>query len=1106
MKKTQVGLLSGILCLSAFSGLALAVAENNQISKAEAAYSKTTLPKDNINLNDCTDSEIRSYYSNLNNLSVAQRQGTNLLKNLKPILSNGQQYFKYDGDIWKMYEITDRDWDKSPAEEIENYNAQTGIISRYNYLSTIDTSNPGPYLHSLYNNRNVENNSQAWYSHGKRSYAWTIEREHIWAKSHGFNDESVAGAMGDPMHLQSGNGYVNGVHSNYFYGNVSTITTNCGNTFDNVKGNYLGKSETAGSGTVFEPQDDDKGDIARAVFYMVARYNNYAGKSASEETFDSGNPNLCLTESISEQSNTGESTATKAYSMGLVQDLLEWNRLDPVDEYEIHRNNLLYRNYNKNRNPFIDFPEWAEYIWGSNVDGDSYSSTPTGYATPSTDTINETFKGVTLNLSKSSTSVDKGSYVNINATASDSNSYTVSWSSSNTSVASVSAASSSTGTNIRINGNKAGSAVISAQITVGTKTITAQCQVTVIDQSADSVTISLNPTSMSLTVGDVATITATVTATGSYTNQVTWSTDNETVADVENGVVTAVSAGNATITCTSNSDPSVFETCDLVVRSSGGVMSATYTPLSSSTLETTGDAPEGSSATYSNTYGKNQMTGGNSLTLTLSGYSGYRVSGLLLSMKSNKNSGAGYMTFKVGSTTISSIGTSSGLAFNNSDWYGSYSQTYVPIRPTVTATEVNNQNLVLSINCTSNSLYFGSLTVDYAVPVSSVSLNENSLELDLNGEDTAELEATINPIYASNQNVSWDSSDDSVAIVNDGYVEALTVGTTTITVTTEDGNKTATCVVTVVDSGGSVDPDPEVYGQGYYTLIDDVNEVTTGKYVIAVKIGSTYYSMSNVLNGGKYSKDATLSVNEYDIITNNRSDYAAFDFAVSNSTTTIKYEDHYISYDSGTSFVYSSSAYTFNISSGTNGSFRLIASTTTSGTTRGIIYRASTYNYFKAFATSNASSGSTEYYDVELFKYVTSRDLVSSFVDANMKMGTIPTSQTSDTGACKGENGYYLTAKRAWNAMAAANTPHTDLQTIFQSKFGDAYQRYLDWAKANYDSNPFDGNNDIVLRPSIFNDVFNLESNNNYLIILIVAGISLIGLATYFILRKKRQD
>ena len=53
--------------------------------------------------------------------------------------------------------------------------------------------------------------------------------------------------------------------------------------------------------------------------------------------------------------------------MGILSDLLEWNKLDPVDEYEIHRNNLIYKNFQHNRNPFIDFPEWADYIWGVKV-------------------------------------------------------------------------------------------------------------------------------------------------------------------------------------------------------------------------------------------------------------------------------------------------------------------------------------------------------------------------------------------------------------------------------------------------------------------------------------------------------------------------------------------------------------------------------------------------------------------------------------------------------------------------------------------------------------------------------------------------------------------
>ena len=82
------------------------------------------------------------------------------------------------------------------------------------------------------------------------------------------------------------------------------------------------------------------------------------------------------------------------------------------------------------------------------------------------------------------------------------------------------------------------------------------------------------------------------------------------------------------------------------------------------------------------------------------------------------------------------------------------------------------------------------------VAVSEVSLNHSTLEL-LEGESTT-LSATILPEKATNKNVIWTSSDTSVIIVDNGKVTAIKEGTATITVTTEDGNKSATCEVTVL--------------------------------------------------------------------------------------------------------------------------------------------------------------------------------------------------------------------------------------------------------------------------------------------------------------------
>jgi phosphate transport system substrate-binding protein len=81
------------------------------------------------------------------------------------------------------------------------------------------------------------------------------------------------------------------------------------------------------------------------------------------------------------------------------------------------------------------------------------------------------------------------------------------------------------------------------------------------------------------------------------------------------------------------------------------------------------------------------------------------------------------------------------------------------------------------------------------VPVSGVSLNKTAITLDVGGDET--LTVTVLPANAANKTVAWISSDTAVATVADGTVTAVTPGTATVTVTTEDGGKTAECTVTV---------------------------------------------------------------------------------------------------------------------------------------------------------------------------------------------------------------------------------------------------------------------------------------------------------------------
>ena len=441
------------------------------------AYSASSLPT-TINLNDCTEQEIRFYYSDLNSLSASQRKGTNLLKNLKPILMNNQKYCNYDsGDnVWKIYEISDRDWEKSPASSTTYgiYNANTNTITNYQYGSNGSVKN-NPFIHALYINRDIDNQTRAWGNHNQDD--WGINREHIWAKSHGFDSEGAGGARGDPMHLWAANGWANHEHSNYFFAFVDTTRTysDAGSKYNTVYNNLTGYSKNAGGNqTVFEPQDCDKGDIARSVFYMVARYNNYANEASG---FDSDNPNLILLNDLSENTRTGTSSADTPYGMGLLRDLLAWNKLDPVDEYEIHRNNLLYRNYTNNRNPFIDFPNWADAIWGTaDLDGTNYNSTINTVANPASDPIGSTPVS-TLAISETELEIEVGETAEIYAENANGQ---INWSVDDDTIVSLDRTSTSNYGEVTITALSAGTTTITAEN--GGNSVT--CEVTVTNYDA----------------------------------------------------------------------------------------------------------------------------------------------------------------------------------------------------------------------------------------------------------------------------------------------------------------------------------------------------------------------------------------------------------------------------------------------------------------------------------------------------------------------------------------------------------------------------------------------------------------------------------------------
>lgn len=161
-------------------------------------------------------------------------------------------------------------------------------------------------------------------------------REHSWPKSWFGGD--IAPMYTDLFHIVPTDAHVNGMRGNYPYGEVGTASWTSRN------GSKLGNCVTPGySGLVFEPRDEYKGDFARNYFYMATRYY----------TEDASWPGSEMV--------TGSQFKPWAKVM-----LLLWAQKDPVSQKEIDRNNAVYV-IQKNRNPFIDQPEYANSIWGINT-------------------------------------------------------------------------------------------------------------------------------------------------------------------------------------------------------------------------------------------------------------------------------------------------------------------------------------------------------------------------------------------------------------------------------------------------------------------------------------------------------------------------------------------------------------------------------------------------------------------------------------------------------------------------------------------------------------------------------------------------------------------
>lgn len=218
----------------------------------------------------------------------------------------------YSG-LWTTYATSDRD------NQYENDNSIIDIYSE-------NPTGTDPYKYILTTNQcgtySVEGNC--------------YNREHIVPQST-FNN--AAPMVSDAHHIPPTDGKVNGIRSNYPHGKVAVASITTRN------GGKLGTSGVSGfTGTVFEPINEFKGDIARMYFYFATRYENTVANYTAFAMFNG--------------------TSNQVFKPAFLNLLKTWHANDPVSAREIARNNAIYARQG-NRNPFIDRPDFVAKIWGA---------------------------------------------------------------------------------------------------------------------------------------------------------------------------------------------------------------------------------------------------------------------------------------------------------------------------------------------------------------------------------------------------------------------------------------------------------------------------------------------------------------------------------------------------------------------------------------------------------------------------------------------------------------------------------------------------------------------------------------------------------------------
>jgi len=419
-----------------------------------------------------------------------------------------------------------------------------------------------------------------------------------------------------------------------------------------------------------------------------------------------------------------------------------------------------------------------------------------------------------VQLDKTTIILKEGETENLTATILPENATNknITWTSSNESVASIS--------NGVVTAIKEGTATITVKTEDGN--YTASCEIIVEKRKISVTGITLTPERIELEEGQTAIFTATVLPENATNKNITWTSSNESVVVISNGIINAVNEGSATITVKTE-DGNYTATAQIIVKpatiSVTGVtlnessktlkmgesctLVATVLPKDATNKNVTWESLNRNVATVAN--GVVTAVGVGKTTVIVKTVDGNYTANCEITVKEaiaervdvtsvilNKSS----ETLKIGETLnlIPTINPSNATN-KNVTWTSSNTNVATVSNGVVTARGIGKATITVKTED-------GNYTATCEITVEEIVINVTSIALDKNNErlkigETVTLIPTINPPNATNKNVTWTSSNESVATVSNGIVTALKSGNAVITVKTEDGNYTATCNITV---------------------------------------------------------------------------------------------------------------------------------------------------------------------------------------------------------------------------------------------------------------------------------------------------------------------